>query len=198
MAVLGILCGMAAEARALGPWLNDPRVMVRLSAGRVDRAEATVAEMVGAGVRGIVSWGVCGGLDPALRPGDLVECPADQVFAADSVLADPAAKAAAFAGGARIVDLESGAVAMSGLPGVAIRAVLDEAGFALPAPALVALRHDGKPDIARIAVTVLRRPASLPSMIRLACRHRRALLALGAAPDRIGVLLARLAEKVEC
>ena len=187
--VLGILCGLEDEARALGPWRHDPRVMVRLSAGSVDRARAAVGEMLLAGVRGLLSWGLCGGLDPDLRPADLVDCPAKMVFTATEIVATPAEKAAAYAAGARIVDLESAAVAASGLPGRAIRVVLDEAGFALPAAALVALREDGRPDLAGIVLAMLRRPAGLPAMIGLAARYRRALPALGAARDRIGGIL---------
>lgn len=183
---------MADEARALGPWRTDPRVIVRLSAGRADRAGAAVAEMRTAGVRGLLSWGVCGGLDLALRPGDVVACDPAEVLAADAVLADPAAKAAAFAAGARIVDLESAAVARSGLRGWAIRVVLDEAEFALPAPALVPLRRDGTPDLGRIALAVLGAPRHLPAMIRLARRHRRALASLSGARGRIGALLEAL------
>lgn len=187
--ILGILCGMADEARTLGRWRTDPRVIVRLSAGRTDRAEAAVAEMRAAGVCGLLSWGVCGGLDPALTPGDLVECDPGAVFAAEAIVADPEAKAVAFAAGARIVDLESAAVARSGLPGLSIRAVLDEAGFALPPPALVPLRKDGRPDVARIVLTILRRPGSLPAMAGLTRRHWRALRALRGNSDRLAIFL---------
>jgi adenosylhomocysteine nucleosidase len=70
--VLGIVCGMEAEAVALGGWRDDPAILVGITAGRPDRAEAEAERIVGRGVRALLSWGIAGGLDPALRAGDLV------------------------------------------------------------------------------------------------------------------------------
>jgi hypothetical protein len=183
---------MESEARALGAWRDDPRVIVKLSAGRVDRAREAVAELVAEGVSRLLSWGLCGGLDPALRPGDVVECAPDEILTPNEALASREGKADAWAKGRRIVDLESGPVAEADLPGWAIRVVLDEAGFALPAPALVPLRADGTPALGAILRAVLGRPGSIPAMIGLARRHGRAMAALRGAAPRVGEVLRRL------
>lgn len=70
--VLGILCGIEAEARALGIWADDPRVVVAISGGRPERAAAETERLAGRGVRMLLSWGIAGGLDPALVTGTLV------------------------------------------------------------------------------------------------------------------------------
>jgi adenosylhomocysteine nucleosidase len=70
--LLGIVCGMEAESRALGQALDDPRLAVAITAGRPDRAEAEGRRLVAEGVRGLLSWGIAGGLDPALGSGALL------------------------------------------------------------------------------------------------------------------------------
>jgi adenosylhomocysteine nucleosidase len=69
---LGIVCGMVTEVRALGQWARDPRVLVAVSGARPGRAEAEARRLVAAGCQALLSWGVAGGLDSALVPGDLV------------------------------------------------------------------------------------------------------------------------------
>lgn len=71
-AVLGIVCGIEAEARTLGSWANDARVAVAVSGGRPERAAAETQRLAGEGVRAVLSWGIAGGLDPALVTGALV------------------------------------------------------------------------------------------------------------------------------
>lgn len=183
---------MEAEARALGAWREDPRIAVHVTAGRPDAADRAVAELEAAGVRGLISWGVCGGLDPALRPGDLVICAPAEVAPAEAAMTTPAEKAAAWAAGRRIVDMESGAVARSSVPQRAVRVVLDEAGVPLPPPALVPLRADGTPDLPQIARALIRRPSSLPAMIGLARRHAGAMRRLRGAAGEIGKFLEQL------
>jgi hopanoid-associated phosphorylase len=63
---------MVTEVRALGQWARDPRVLVAVSGARPGRAEAEARRLVAAGCQALLSWGVAGGLDPALVPGDLV------------------------------------------------------------------------------------------------------------------------------
>jgi nucleoside phosphorylase len=68
---IGVVAGMRAEARSLrGPSMAS--AAVACVGGSAARARTAVAGMVAAGARGIVSFGLAGGLDPILRPGDLV------------------------------------------------------------------------------------------------------------------------------
>jgi nucleoside phosphorylase len=95
---------MAAEARALGPWARDARVVVAVSGGRPDRAEAAARGLVQQGVRALLSWGIAGALDPALAPGalilpDRVVCPDGSVRGLASLFAAAAPAAAASAAG---------------------------------------------------------------------------------------------------
>ena len=69
---LGIICGMQSELQALGRWAHDPRVRVAVSGARPQRAELQAQQLVTEGCRVFLSWGMAGGLDPALLPGDLV------------------------------------------------------------------------------------------------------------------------------
>ncbi len=70
--MLGIICGMTSEVRALGHWAEDARVRIGVSGARPERAESEAARLVEDGCRYLMSWGVAGGLDPEARPGDLV------------------------------------------------------------------------------------------------------------------------------
>ncbi|HKM64762.1 MAG TPA: hypothetical protein VJY39_19970 [Acidisphaera sp.] len=154
--------------------------------------------LVRSGVDALVSFGLAGGLDPALAPGALVipeavrlatgeTLPADPaliarfggpthklMLAAEAPVADAADKTVLFAHtGAVAVDLESGAVAevarSRGLPWAVVRVVCDPAGRDLPRAALAALDPSGG-GIAgmRVLAWVLRRPGQVPALLRLA------------------------------
>jgi len=126
---LGIVTGLAAEAR-----LARPLGLVRAGGGLPAGAQAAAEWLVSQGVDGLLSFGLAGGLDPALRAGTIVLAAgvredgrltttdpalsarfgqADGVLLAGSaVLAAACEKAALFAAtGALAIDLESGAVA---------------------------------------------------------------------------------------
>lgn len=78
--MLGVICGMEAEAATLGArrgWLGE-RVVV--AGADPDRAEAAARALIARGCRRLLSWGVCGGLVPRLVPGALVR--PDAVIAA--------------------------------------------------------------------------------------------------------------------
>jgi adenosylhomocysteine nucleosidase len=153
---------------------------------------------VAAGATALISFGLAGGLDPALPAGTLVIPEAvlegatrtqtnpalsarfggpthATALATRAILATPAEKHAAFrATGAAIVDLESGAVARvatrHALPFAVIRAICDPAAFALPPLALTALDPAGRITPSRVLSSLLRHPAQLPALLALA-RH---------------------------
>lgn len=70
--LLGIIAGMEAEAAALGRWPEDARIEVAISAGRPHHAAAETERLVARGASALLSWGIAGGLDPRLLPGDLL------------------------------------------------------------------------------------------------------------------------------
>jgi adenosylhomocysteine nucleosidase len=195
----GVVTGLAAEAR-----LARPLGMVEVGGGLPKGAEAAAERLVGRGARALLSFGLTGGLDPALAAGALV-VPAEVLeqatryaadpallgagvgllLAGDAVLASVEAKRAAFAAsGALAVDLESGAVARvaarHGLPFAVLRAVCDPAGRALPPAALAALDARGAIGVWRVLASVLAHPGQIPALLALAgdaARARRALRA---------------------
>ena len=167
-------------------------------------ARLAVERLRARGVSGLISFGLAGGLDPALAPGILIvprtvvqgdeRWDVDPALVArlggstghilaggDGVLATSAEKAALRrTTGADAVDLESAAAARSGLPFAALRAVCDPAERDLPRAALVALDARGRIGALHVLAAALARPAELPALVRLAgdaARARRALLA---------------------
>lgn len=173
-----------------------------LPAGAAAAAELLVAQ----GVTGLLSFGLAGGLDPALHAGAVVipsfviedgyRFAVDpalaarfgammpvSVLAVTTVLASVTAKRAARAAtGAATVDLESGAVArvaaQHGLKFAVLRAVCDPAGRALPPLALAALDAGGRIGAGRVLASLLRHPGQLPALIDLARDAARARAAL--------------------
>jgi adenosylhomocysteine nucleosidase len=179
---------------------------VATGGGTPDGAARAALRLVGQGVNALVSFGLAGGLDPALRPGSVI-IPAlvlseGKVYAAEPVLADlfggvtghrlVAGTAVAADSRAKrrmhaetqahAVDLESGSVARvaqdHGLPFAAVRAISDAADRDLPPAALVALDRDGSIDLVRVLASLLRQPMQLPALLALASDASRARRAL--------------------
>ena len=72
---LGILAGLQSEARCVSPFIPaDCRafVSVALSGARAEGAKAACARLIAAGASHLLSFGLAGGLEPALRPGALL------------------------------------------------------------------------------------------------------------------------------
>ena len=144
----------------------------------------------------LISFGLAGGLDPALRPGALliprVVATGDGDYAADATLlaglrgptierllggsaiaAHPAEKHRLWREHeAAAIDLESGALARAaaaaGLPFAVLRAVCDPAERHLPPAAAAALDQAGAIAGLRIARSVLRGPRQIPGLVALA------------------------------
>jgi len=169
---------------------------VFVGVGTAAGADAAAARAVAAGATALLSFGVAGGLDPALRPGDLVVpsevisrgtvfnadaalsgriggAAAHRLLGADAIVADVATKRLLWQQtGAVAVDLESGAVARvaaaHGLPFAVLRAICDPAERDLPPAAGAALDARGAIGLARVAGSVLARPGQIPALLRLA------------------------------
>ncbi|WP_439814846.1 phosphorylase family protein [Zavarzinia sp. CC-PAN008] len=64
---IGFVVGLAAEARRLAP-----HPLVAQAGGNTERAQAGARDLASQGATALVSFGLAGGLDPALKPGDLI------------------------------------------------------------------------------------------------------------------------------
>jgi len=184
---LGIITGLTAEAR-----LARPLGLAVAGGGLPEGAEAAAEWLVTQNVDALVSFGLAGGLHPALRPGDIVVPETvregEQVYATDpglsarfgtrtgtllagtAIVAGAADKARLFEQtGAVAIDLESGAVARiatrHGLPFAVLRAVCDPANRTLPPAALVALDRRGAIGVLRVLASVARHPGQVPALI---------------------------------
>lgn len=187
-----LIVGLAAEARIarLSGW------PVGIGGGTEAGARAAAEAQVQDGARGLVSFGLAGGLAPELRAGSVV-IPArvrvgsetlstDLALSADLGGADDrcllghdtivgsaeAKRALWLETGAVAVDLESGAVACvaraHGVPFAVLRVICDPAGLSLPPAAVVALDHAGAIGVLRVIGSLLRRPSQFPALMQLA------------------------------
>jgi adenosylhomocysteine nucleosidase len=190
--MFGIVVGLAAEAR-IASRLGFP---VRAGGGTPAGAADAAAWLIGQGATALVSFGLAGGLDPALRPGAVVIPSAvlsdgarfgadaslaerfggmtgHTILAGSVVAADAAAKRRLYeATEAHAIDLESGAVAAvaaaRGVPFVVVRAICDPAERDLPPAALIALDPAGAIGFGGVLRSVLLRPGQIPGLLALA------------------------------
>ncbi len=182
-----MITGLTAEAQLA------QRLGVVLAAGNAPaRAAGRLADQ---GATALLSFGLAGGLNPALTPGTIVVpgsvvTPSDRfetdaaltawlqggeggvIFGGDEAVATAAEKQALRARtGADAVDMESGAVATvareRGLRFAALRVICDPAEGDLPPAALVALDASGGIGIVRVLASVLRQPGQIPALLRL-------------------------------
>jgi hopanoid-associated phosphorylase len=193
-----IVVGMRREARMAG------------GAGRVMIAGRGLAEALAERPAAVISFGLCGALEPSLQAGDLVVgsgvngAPADAAWADRLMAALPdarrggiassgamatsaAAKAALHARtGAIAVDMESHLVADAGVPFAILRAVSDPAHRPLPRAAQAGFKADGDADIAAVLRALIARPWELPALLRTAREAGAAFRALRDALDLLG------------
>lgn len=97
---IGIVCGLKSEAVAVrasmkAAGIAENKVRIGVSGANADRAEEIAQGFLSDGARAIISAGLCGGLDPALKSGDVVL--GERVVSAqgDIVIADKRLTAAA-------------------------------------------------------------------------------------------------------
>jgi adenosylhomocysteine nucleosidase len=204
------LVGFAAEARVarLSGW------QVAIGGGSTEGAARETRRLIDAGATGIVSFGLAGGLDPALPAGALI---VPEAVAADGriwstdpglttrlggttghlclgldrVVASAAEKQSlGRETGAALVDMESGAVATvaseMGVPFAVLRAICDPADRVLPPAALVALDSRGRLAAARLARSILTGPGQILALMALARDAAVARRALRSRAIRLG------------
>ena len=98
---IGIVCGLKSEADSVRACLDGAPAMVGVSGADAGRAGAIARGFVGEVAGVTLSIGVSGGLDPALRPGDLIithrVLTADGALTGDAALAEDITKAASSA-----------------------------------------------------------------------------------------------------
>ncbi len=78
---IGVICGLKSEAQVVSRVLDASKIRVGVSGANAARAEEIARQFCDAGAATIVSVGVSGGLDPKLKPGDLII--GDRVLCAD-------------------------------------------------------------------------------------------------------------------
>jgi hopanoid-associated phosphorylase len=70
--MLGIITGMASEARIFGAPMDQNGALTISAGGDADATRAGIARLIAHGADRLVSFGIAGALDPSLKPGDLV------------------------------------------------------------------------------------------------------------------------------
>ncbi len=204
------MTGLVAEAKLL----RDGGFLVAVGGGEPAGALLAAQRLIGEGAAMLVSFGLCGGLLPGLKPGAVLvpyavvegavtyKCnmallaylgggTGGKILAAPRMTVSVADKAGLYRHyGAAAVDLESGAVARAasaqGLPFAVLRAVADPAGRALPPAAVTALDEDGNIRLPRVVLSLLRHPAQLPGLMALGKDAALARAALVARVRQLG------------
>jgi adenosylhomocysteine nucleosidase len=205
-APLIVVSGLAREAAIAA----GPGVATVIGGGNGQRLARLLDEALARGARGVMSFGIAGGVSSELASGSLVIAET-VVSGADRFASNPGwigrlaaalpqARVASIAGierpaadraakrafrdslGVVAVDMESHIAARLAsarkLPFAALRAIADPAERDLPPAALIALKPDGSPDLGAVLLSVMRRPAQIPGLVRLAFDARAAFAAL--------------------
>jgi adenosylhomocysteine nucleosidase len=160
--------GMAFEAR-IAARLGVPVVC----GGDGTHLERSLARAMAAGCKGLISFGVAGGLAPELTPGTCIigssviddgkECPTDGRWAQHlrRIIPDT----------------------VYGLPLAVIRVVVDPVDRTIPRSALAGTRADGTINPLGVVKSLMRHPADLYGLVRMAldARAARATLVQGSA-----------------
>jgi adenosylhomocysteine nucleosidase len=207
-----LIVGMVSEARIA----RRSGLPIAIGGGTLQGARVAAERLLREGARSLISFGLAGGLDPALVPGDLVTAEAVLVdgrlwpcdaalvrrlgarrvpllLAGDGIVATAHEKARLYAEtGASVVDLESGAVAelatAAGVPFAILRAICDGAQRDLPSAAVEGLDAEGRIAPLKMIAALLRDPMQTFGLIALGRDAARARSALlKAAPGLSGL-----------
>jgi len=199
-----VVVGMAREARIV----ESPGVTVIVGGGQSARLARDMERAMALGASGVVSFGLCGGLDPALKAGDIIVESDDRAWlrtlhsalsnarsghlmGGDDMIASVAEKARLRGEtGADAVDMETHIVThqarRAGRSYAVIRAVSDPADHALPKAALAGLKADGEANILGVIGALARRPWDLPALLSTASGAARAFRTLETARAILG------------
>ncbi|MEM1275789.1 MAG: hypothetical protein AAGH74_04635 [Pseudomonadota bacterium] len=203
-AILGIVCGMQTEAHTMGLKAVQSGVLHTVSGARPELAEEGANWLVEQGATLLLSYGVSGGLDPALTPGTVLRpkglAGPDGVFelvygedevtvtGSDQMVLTPEAKATLRAEtGAAAVDMESHAVARvaraRGVPMAALRAIGDPANSTLPPFVTGGLSPTGHQRPWPVILGLIGSPGWLPTLLQLKKDTDKGLRALTAQAE---------------
>jgi len=190
-----VATGMAREAKLMAA----PGVIVVTGGGDAARLEREL-EAAADDATLILSSGLAGGLDPTLKPGDVVfdgpaalidklrailpDAHVGRVLGSDLPLGSVAAKGEARAqSGAIAVDMESQVARRvaerHGVPCLVARVISDGADHALPPAALVGMKPDGGIALGAVLASLARHPGQFPALIRTGRDAETAFRALG-------------------
>ena len=217
MTKLGVITGIAMEAKLLERFATGPNLMVGYAGLEPGAAYLAAEKMIAAGATALMSFGLAGGLNPAVSAGAvvipaeirgqdtvpcdlawtkrlaaLVEVTPSLMAHANGVLTTAQAKAELFAStGAAAADMESYGIAevarIHGVAFAALRVVADTAADAVPSTALKSMTGDGRVRVGRAAWGALTHPWQIPGLIRLGGRTATAMKKLDALA-RLGAL----------
>lgn len=195
-----VACGLQREARIFKR--GDHHVIAVVGGGDAARLACDLDDMAELFPGVIVSSGVAGALDPALRPGDVVidgdpglverlaraipTAVVGPVIGSDTIVASVMAKQALRReSGALAVDMETHVARRVATrrqwPFVVLRTISDCADHALPPAALVGMKPDGGMALGAVLASLARDPRQLPALLRTGRDAGRAFKALAAA-----------------
>ena len=200
MNTLGVITGIAMEAKLLERFAANPNLIVGYAGLTPGAPQIAAEKMIVAGATALMSFGLAGGLNPAVSAGAVIipaevrgpttiacdlawtkrlaalfEITPSLLAHAGGVLTSVQAKAELFAAtGAAAADMESYGIAevasIHGLPFAALRVVADTAADTIPSAALGAMNEDGRIRPGAAALGALKRPWQIPGLIRLGGR----------------------------
>jgi adenosylhomocysteine nucleosidase len=195
---VGFITGLTAE---LG-LLKNTQFMAAAGGGTPQGAATAAQNLIAQGAEALISFGLAGGLNPALKPGTIIipaqinNTPCDaalnlwlggatcqNLYAGTTIAVTREQKATLFATtNADAIDLESGAVVTAAqaaqIPFACLRAIADPATRTLPPAALIALNFNGEIALGPILASLARNPLQLPALIALATDAAKARKAL--------------------
>jgi adenosylhomocysteine nucleosidase len=189
-----------------------PGVAPLASGGDIATLAARIEAALSSNIKGVISIGIAGALDPSLKVGDaVIDINGDRfwsdrlvvalpharrgvIVGSNDMMTDAAAKGALRqASGALCVDMESHVAAKAAarhrLPFVALRFISDGADRALPKAAQAGMKPDGGMDIVAVLKSLAADPRQLPALIRTGMEAQTAFRALSLGRSRLGAAL---------